>query len=172
MTAFFRGPSCQSATWHQISWSEADAAPFPGWCVPGAISWSHGFYRWTNSCGKSQQRYMDIVWFHCSSVTQQNYPLQPWLCIPFIVIYHTILLLAHMKPFSFIIMYAGALFHWRLSFVSCSFCRDTSEEPGFNGPADQRLGKQFGNLPSPTKWQGPVCGKNVHILLFFHIVLS
>lgn len=87
-----------------------------------------------------------------SSVTEQNYSLPPLLCIPFIVIYHTILLWAHMKPFSFIITYAGSLFHWRLSFVSCSFGRDTSEEPGFDGPADQKLGKEFGNLPSPTKW--------------------
>lgn len=107
MTAFFRGPTFQSVTWHQISWSEADAAPFPGWSVPGAVSRSHGFYRRTHSCGKSQQRYMDTdtVWFHNTSITKQNYPSQPVLCIPFIVIYHTILLWAHMKPFSFIITY-------------------------------------------------------------------
>lgn len=168
MTAFFRGSTFQSATWHQISWSEADAAPFPGWRVPGAVSGSHGFYRRTHSSGKSQQRYMDTVWFHNSSVTKQNDLLQLLLCIPFLVIYHTVLLWAHMKPFYFIITYAGALF---LSFVSCSFGRDASEEPGFDGQTDRNLGKEFGNLPSPTKWKGPVCGKNVHILLFFHIVL-
>lgn len=52
------------------------------------------------------------------------------------------------------------------SYVTYSFCRDSSKEPWANGPADQEHGKRSGNIPSSTKWQRPVCGKTVHILWY------
>lgn len=53
-----------SAAGHQISWPEADAAPFPRRRVPGAASWGHGLCRRAHPRRKGQQRYMGnmMVW--------------------------------------------------------------------------------------------------------------
>lgn len=58
-----------------------------------------------------------------------------------------------------------ATLNYPFHYVLWSFCRNNSEEPWADGPSDQEPGDRFGNIPPCTKWQGPVCGEDDHILL-------
>lgn len=77
----------QSAAWHQISWSEADPAPFPRWCVPRAVSRSHELSRRAHPCGKGQQRYMGhLTDLHTSPALHSIIHYNPSLHITFILL--------------------------------------------------------------------------------------